>query len=130
MKRFSRRVYAVMGVLMLLMAGFIYAWSVMASFINKELNIAQGSLSLTFTLVMITFCLGGLLGGILGKKTKVINLLVPATLMLSMGLLIASYTKGVALLYIGFGIISGLGSGIIYNVVMSNMSKWYPDKQG
>ncbi len=109
MKRFSRRVYAVMGVLMLLMAGFIYAWSVMASFINKELNIAQGSLSLTFTLVMITFCLGGLLGGILGKKTKVINLLVPATLMLSMGLLIASYTKGVALLYIGFGIISGLG---------------------
>ncbi|MBR0434942.1 MAG: MFS transporter [Lachnospiraceae bacterium] len=130
MNRFNRRAYAVMGVLMLLMAGFIYAWSVMASFINKELNIAQGSLSITFTLVMITFCLGGLLGGILGKKTKVINLLVPATLMLSMGLLIASYTKGVALLYIGFGIISGLGSGIIYNVVMSNMSKWYPDKQG
>ena len=130
MRTFSRRAYAVMGIIMLLMAGFIYAWSVMASFNNKELMIAQGTLSLTFTLVMITFCLGGLFGGILGKKIKVMMLLIPAAVMLSGGLLIASYTSGVALLYIGFGIISGLGSGIIYNVVMSNMSKWYPDKQG
>lgn len=130
MKRFNRSIYAVMGVIMLLMAGFIYAWSVMASVINKELMIAQGTLSLTFTLVMITFCLGGLLAGIIGKKSSVRDLLVPATIMLSTGLIIASYTKGVALLYIGFGIISGLGSGIIYNVVMSNISKWFPDKQG
>ena len=130
MRRLNRTAYAVMGVIMLLMAGFIYAWSVMASVINKELMIPQGTLSLTFTLVMITFCLGGLLGGIIGKKVTPRDLLVPATIMLSMGLVIASYTKGVALLYIGFGIISGLGSGIIYNVVMSNISKWFPDKQG
>ncbi len=130
MKKLPRSIYAIAGVIVLLMAGIIYAWSVMASVINRELNIDQGSLSLTFTLVMITFCLGGLLGGIVGKKTSPRNLLWTAAILFPMGLIISAYTNGVILLYLGFGIISGLGSGIAYNVIMSTVSKWFPDKQG
>ena len=35
-----------------------------------------------------------------------------------------------ATLYLGFGILCGLGAGFAYNAVMSTMSLWFPDKQG
>jgi OFA family oxalate/formate antiporter-like MFS transporter len=47
------------------------------------------------------------------------------------GFLIASMTGATpALLYLGFGVICGLGAGFAYNAVMSTMSAWFPDKQG
>ena len=35
-----------------------------------------------------------------------------------------------ATLYLGFGVLCGLGAGFAYNAVMSTMSLWFPDKQG
>ena len=34
------------------------------------------------------------------------------------------------MLYLGFGVLCGLGAGFAYNAVMSTMSAWFPDKQG
>lgn len=130
MKSLNRWVYAIIGVIVLLMAGLVYAWSVMGGVINRELGIEQAPLSLTFTIVMAMFCVGCLLAGIWAKKVSPkIYVLLSAVLFLA-GFLIASATTGVTLLYVGFGILAGLGSGFAYNAVMSTMSQWFPDKQG
>ncbi len=130
MKALNRWVYAVIGVIVLLMAGLVYAWSVMGGVINRELGIEQAPLSLTFTIVMAMFCVGCLLAGIWAKKVSPkVYVLVAAVLFLA-GFLLASVTNGVALLYVGFGVLGGLGSGFAYNAVMSTMSQWFPDKQG
>lgn len=130
MKQLNRWVYAIVGVIVLLMAGLVYAWSVMGGVINRDLNVEQAPLSLTFTIVMAMFCIGCLIAGILAKKVNPkIYVLISAVLFL-VGFLVASMTSGVALLYVGFGILAGLGSGFAYNAVMSTMSSWFPDKQG
>ncbi len=130
MKQLNRWVYAVVGVIVLLMAGLVYAWSVMGSVINRDLAVDQAPLSLTFTIVMAMFCIGCLIAGILAKKVNPkLYVLLSAVLFLA-GFLVASITSGVALLYVGFGILAGLGSGFAYNAVMSTMSSWFPDKQG
>lgn len=130
MKHLNRWVYAVVGVIVLLMAGLVYAWSVMGSVINRELAIEQAPLSLTFTIVMAMFCVGCLLAGIFAKKVNPKLYVLVAAVLFLIGFLVASMTSGVALLYIGFGILAGLGSGFAYNAVMSTMSSWFPDKQG
>ena len=49
--------------MVLLMSGMVYAWSVFSSAIGAEFpSWSKASLSLTFTLVMVFFCLGGLIG--------------------------------------------------------------------
>ena len=69
MKRLNRWIYAVIGVIVLLLAGLIYAWSVLVIPIANEFtNWSHTSLSLTFTICMTLFCIGGLIGGILQKK--------------------------------------------------------------
>lgn len=130
MKQLNRWVYAIVGVIVLLMAGLVYAWSVMGSVINRDLNVEQAPLSLTFTIVMAMFCVGCLIAGILAKKVSPKLYVLLSAVLFLVGFLVASMTTGVALLYVGFGILAGLGSGFAYNAVMSTMSSWFPDKQG
>lgn len=131
MKRLNRWIYAVIGVIVLLLAGLIYAWSVLVIPISNEFtNWSNTSLSLTFTICMTLFCIGGLIGGILQKKIDVkINVWASGILFLA-GFFIASKAQDIITLYIGYGILAGFASGLAYNSVMSTMSKWFPDKQG
>ncbi len=72
MRKLNRWVYAVVGVIVLLFAGLVYAWSVLAASIAAEFpDWSKTQLSFTFTLVMIFFCIGGLVGGMVNKKIKI-----------------------------------------------------------
>lgn len=131
MKQLNRWIYAVVGVIVLVFAGLIYAWSVLAAPIAAEFAIwSKAQLSLAFTIAMAFFCLGGLAGGLLSNRINVrINVWASAVLFL-LGFIIASKTQSLFMLYLGFGVLGGVASGLAYNAVMSTMSKWFPDKQG
>ncbi len=132
MKNLNRWIYAIIGVISLLMAGTIYAWSVMSKSIGAARpDWSAAQLSVTFTLVMAFFCIGSLVAGILSKKVNPrIYMIISAVCMLG-GFLLASTTKeSPAMLYIGFGILCGLGAGFAYNAVMGTICAWFPDKQG
>lgn len=131
MAKLNRWIYVIAGVIILLFAGLIYAWSVMSKFIAEEFtNWSNMQLTLTFTICMTFFCLGGLIGGIMQKKIPVrINILISAGLFL-VGFYIASKSTNLIMLYIGYGVLCGFGSGLSYNGVISTVSKWFLDKQG
>lgn len=132
MKKINRWQYALTGVVILLMAGLVYAWSVMSQSIGRsrpEWTLAQ--LSMTFTLVMIFFCTGGLTAGILAKKAAPRVFIILSGFLFLAGFFLAATTgEGILSLYIGFGILCGLGAGFAYNTVMSTVSAWFPDRQG
>lgn len=132
-KTLPRTVYAVMGVIVMLFAGLVYAWT---TFSKPLTNIwSQGSLTWTSTIVMAFYCIGALLGGILQKRGVNLrfNLILSAVLMLA-GFLIAGFvgnaTESIIVIYIGFGALGGFGAGMAYNAVLSAVGGWYPDKQG
>lgn len=122
----------VTGLIIMLLAGFVYAWSVMAKPIaasRPEWNAAQ--LSFTFTLSMIFFCIGGLAAGFIGKKINTKIYIICASLLILSGFWLSGSTnQSITCLYLGFGIVAGFGAGLVYNVVMSTLSAWFPDKHG
>ena len=107
MKKMNRWVYAIIGVIVLLLAGLIYAWSIMSQAIgaaHPDWTAAQ--LSLTFTLVMAFFCVGSLVAGILSKKVNPKIYVILAGILLLAGFFLASMTQSsVATLYLGFGVL-------------------------
>ena len=131
MKKMNRWFYAFIGVVVLLFAGMVYAWSVLSSPIAAEFtNWNKAQLSLTFTIVMILFCVGCTVGGFLIKKISAkIYVWVAAALFL-IGFIISSNISSIGMLYVGFGIICGFASGLAYNAVLATVGKWFPDKQG
>ena len=127
----NRWFYAAMGVLVLLFAGLIYAWSVLSRPVSAFFtDWSSAQLSLTFTICMMFFCLGGFFSGLFSEKINVkINMVISAFLFLA-GFYIASRTSSLTGLYIGYGVFSGAASGIAYNSVMGSVTKYFPDKPG
>ena len=127
-----RWAYLVTGVIAMLFAGVIYAWSILKAPFSNEFGWNANQLALNFTLTMCCFCLGGLLGSMLSKRLGFrVALFVAAVLGCAGFLLTSTLTGGsVALLYVFYAVLAGLGIGVAYNVTISTVSRWFPDKKG
>ena len=60
--------YLVIGVIAMLFAGVLYAWSILKSPLTSEFGWGASQLALNFTLAMSFFCIGGLLGAQISKR--------------------------------------------------------------
>ncbi len=131
MKHTNRTFYAVIGVIVLLFAGMVYAWSVISAPIAREFPAwTKAQLSLTFTLVMIFFCLGGMIGGFLSSRFRARVFLLTSAILFLVGFLWAARVQTLLELYVSFGVVCGLASGFAYNASMGTINRWFPDKQG
>jgi len=131
MKKTNRCLYVVIGVTILLFAGMVYAWSVLSIPIAEEFpQWSKASLSLTFTLCMMFFCLGGLVGGLLAHRILPRYYVWASSLLFLTGFSVAVKTQSIISLYIGYGLLCGFASGLAYNAVLSTVLKWFPDMKG
>jgi len=133
----KRWIYLGMGTLTLLFLGLIYAWSIFRTPIGElfpDWSISQ--LSLTFTISMIFFCLGGFVGGVLSKRMSIKARMLISAVMLLIGFFTVSTIKtdspgaSLTMLYIFYGVFGGGGVGVAYNGVIGTLNKWFPDKVG
>ena len=127
-----RWIYLVIGVVSMLFAGVLYAWSILKYPLSTEFGWEPSELAFNFTLAMSFFCIGGLLGANLSRRVGHRIALVAAGVFAAAGFILTSALNGVsvALLYITYGVLAGLGIGIAYNVVITTVSAWFPDKKG
>ena len=123
-----RWIYAAVGLVVLLFAGFVYGWSVFAAPIGADFpQWSAAQLSLTFTICMAFFCLGGFAAGNLSKRIPVrVSVLISAALFL-VGFFLVSRANSLPMLYVSYGVLCGTASGFAYNSVMSTMTKWFPN---
>lgn len=129
--KLNRWIYAAVGVVTLLLAGLVYAWSVLSLPIAAYFTEwSKAQLSLTFTICMMAFCFGCMAGGMTAGKLNVKFNVWISGILFFVGFFIASRAQSPAVLYFGYGVLCGFASGFVYNAVLSTMSAWFPDKQG
>ncbi len=124
--------YMAIGVISMLFAGILYAWSILKSPLSAEFGWSTSELALNFTLAMTFFCLGGLLGAQISRRNGHKITLILAGFLSASGFALTAIMKdtSVVMLYITYGVLAGLGIGIAYNVVIATVSAWFPDKKG
>ena len=127
-----RWLYLAVGTFAMLFAGILYAWSILKAPFSVEFGWSPSDLTLNFTITMSFFCMGGLLGAQISKRMGSRFAIVISGLLASGGFALTSLLTGtsVALLYLAYGFLAGLGIGISYNVVVATVSAWFPDKKG
>lgn len=120
------------SVIAMLFAGIIYAWSILKVPFAEDFGWTAQELSLNFTFTMCTFCLGGLLGSFLARKIGVKLSCVLSAILAGGGMALTGLLNGesVITLYVTYALLAGLGIGIAYNVVISTVNSWFPDKKG
>lgn len=126
----NRWPYLVAGVLMMLFAGIIYAWSILKAPLAAEFGWNSAALGLNYTITLSTFCLGGVLGGILINKLPPRIVVIISGISVFAGFGIASTLQGnLYMFYASYGVFAGLGIGVAYNAIISTVTSWYPDKR-
>ncbi|HHJ6479683.1 TPA: OFA family MFS transporter, partial [Streptococcus pyogenes] len=124
---------ATAGILLHLMLGSTYAWSVYRNPILQETGWDQAPVAFAFSLAI--FCLGlsaAFMGNLVEQYGPRLTGTVSAILYASGNMLtgLAIDRKEIWLLYIGYGVIGGLGLGAGYITPISTIIKWFPDKRG
>lgn len=131
MKR--RNGYLAAGTGILLLAGIVYAWSILSAPLGEAFGWNSRDLSLNFTIMMSFFCLSGILGGVLCARTGSprLSLLLAAACSLG-GFWGTAFCTGGQLfrLYLFYGVLVGSGAGFSYNAVIGCVSAWFPEKRG
>lgn len=133
MEKTKRYTIATAGILLHLMLGSTYAWSVYRNPILQETGWDQAPVAFAFSLAI--FCLGlsaAFMGNLVEQYGPRLTGTVSAVLYASGNMLtgLAIDRKEIWLLYIGYGVIGGLGLGAGYITPISTIIKWFPDKRG
>nr|MBE6545322.1 OFA family MFS transporter [Oscillospiraceae bacterium] len=128
----KRNIMLIIGVASMLFAGIIYAWSILKAPLTEEFSWDGSALALNFTLTMCAFCLGGFGGSFLSRKIGVRASVIIAGIAAGLGFVLTGLLSGgsVILLYLTYALMAGGGIGVVYNVVISAVSAWFPDKKG
>lgn len=128
----KRGFYLATGVFAMLFSGVLYAWSILKIPFKDEFGWSDSVLALNFTLTMCFFCLGAFFGSLICKKIGPKITLVIAGALVGAGFVMTGLlnANNPYLLYISYAFLAGSGIGISYNVVVSTVNAWFPDKKG
>lgn len=128
----KRNIYLISGVFSMLFSGVLYAWSILKVPFKEDFGWSDSALALNFTVTMCFFCLGAFFGSLLNKKAGVKITLITSGALVGAGFVLTGFlTKNMLpALYITYGFLAATGIGISYNVTVSTVNAWFPDKKG
>ena len=131
----SKRRYlvAIGGILLHLMIGSVYAWSVFTGPIAKQTGWALSSVTVAFSIAIFFLGMSAAFMGRLVERFGPRLTGTVAALLYGSGILLtglAVQLESLPLLYIGYGVVGGLGLGTGYVTPVSTIIAWFPDKRG
>ena len=116
--------------------GSIYAWSVfsapMAAYLSGLIGrtLTPGDLAIVFTICNsvgpFTMISGGWINDRFGPK----KVILVGGILFGGGMILSGFATSVGFLVFAYGIVLGLGTGMIYGCTISNSIKFFPDKRG
>ena len=120
------------GVITMLFAGILYAWSILKVPFRDEVGIANGQLAFSYTLTMCFFCIGGFLSGRLVRRIGTRPTILLAGALAGTGIALAGILTPLAPIWLFFtySFLAGLGIGMAYIAIISTVNAYFPDRKG
>jgi OFA family oxalate/formate antiporter-like MFS transporter len=129
----KRWLVAIMGTLLQVCLGTVYAWSFFQKPIMTANNWTNSQAAWAFSLAIFFLGVSAAWGGMNLPKYGPRMLAMGGGLLFGIGYLIGGYAlsiQSIPLLYIGYGVIGGCGLGLGYVTPVATAAKWFPDKKG
>lgn len=130
----KRLAFLIVGLITLFCIGVINAWSILVEPLSNQTGWSTQSMSNTYRILIITYCLGCLASSIIqgrcngnprpplfiGAVLILIGLAAPAALA----------NRGSDAVMLSYGVIAGLGMGFGFNAILTTVNLWFPDRLG
>lgn len=114
------RAYAavIAGVILNMIFGSLYAWSIFIPGLEKEFGIMRADVSVVFSVAIVSFTIGNFASPHLFGRVPVAVLPLSAAAIGAAGLALASMGGNYLTVIIGYGAMFGFGCGFSYNAVL------------
>jgi len=130
-KTSNRWLIAIAGVVMQVALGAVYAWSVFRIPLSKTYGWSVSQVTLAFELAILMLGFAAFAGGLWMKRVGPRRVSLVAGFCYGLGMVLAGQVRGhLALLYLTYGVLGGIGLGLGYIVPVATLIKWFPDKRG
>jgi len=129
----NRWLIAASGVGIHLSIGSVYSWSIFSKPITQQMGWALKDVQLTFSISILFLGLSAALLGRFVEKYGPRKAGTAAALFFGLGIGcsgLAILAKNIYLLYLGYGVLGGIGLGVGYIAPVSTLVKWFPDRRG
>ena len=119
------------GVVLQVVLGSVYAWSVFRLPLTKQFHWTIPQVTLTFTISICVLGVAAFFGGLWLNRSGPRVVALTGALLYGVGTLLAGFSGDrLWWLYLTYGVIGGTGLGFAYIVPISVLVKWFPDRRG
>ena len=127
---FPRWVPLLLGLLGSTTCGMLlYAWSVFIKPLNAEFGWTRAEIAMAFAICCLVFGLVTFPAGRWSDKYGPKLVVCGGGLLLGIGFVLSGFIQSKFQLYLTYGVIAGLGGGMIYLPPIATAPKWWPDRR-
>jgi len=110
--------------------GSAYAWSVFQKPLIAMFKWTVSETSLAFSLSLFLVPVAMVVAGKIQDRIGPRRVIIAGGIVFCTGIVAAGFTSSLAHLYLSYGVLGGIGNGMIYACTVANTVKWFPDRRG
>ncbi len=113
--------------------GQVYALSVFKNPLVEKMGTSETAIAIVFSIAIVMLGLAAAFGGTWMERNGPRKAMFVSAIFFSAGFFVGSLgvaTEQLWLLYLGYGVLGGIGLGIGYISPVSTLIKWFPDRPG
>jgi MFS transporter, OFA family, oxalate/formate antiporter len=107
-----------------------YVWALFVPPMQAKLGVSLSALQVTFALFSICQCGLGPMHGYFAEKFTPRQFAAMGGALVGASWMLSSYVVELPWLYITYGVLSGIGTGMIYVATVELVSLWFPQRRG
>lgn len=107
-----------------------YVWTLFTGPLTDKLGVSLAQLQVTFSLLIILQTFFSPVQGYLVDRFGIKKLIASGCLLSGLSWILASQASSLTALYLSYGVVGGLGTGIVYVGIVGLMVRWFPDRRG
>lgn len=129
----NRWLVAVNSTLLMVCLGTVYAWSFFQKPLVETYGWSNSQVAWAFSLAICFLGLAAAAGGLLLPRVGPTRLALLGGVLFGSAYLLtalALWLRSLPLLYLGYGVVGGVGLGLGYVTPVATVAKWFPDRKG
>jgi OFA family oxalate/formate antiporter-like MFS transporter len=107
-----------------------YVWTLYTTPLTKALGVSLPQVQVTFSILIVVQTFLSPAQGLLIDRFGPRILLSIGTVITGVSWMLAAQVSSLPMLYLTYGFLGGIGTGIVYIGVIGHMVQWFPDRRG